>query len=130
MIGDLATTTALAAGSWVATAPAVHVSMVDRPARSADLIAPAPELAHGQQIGRLSWQYRLPPGEDVQAWLCHPGRCVSLPGQRGQTEALAGLPADAPLHFRFALLDRRQRAITLQGLQVIVNHRQPPARQP
>ncbi|MCG6656198.1 flagellar FlhE [Halomonas campisalis] len=114
-----------AAGSWVATAPSVRVAMVDRPAHSAPLTTSSPALAQGQWIGRVSWQYRLPPGGEVQAWLCHPGHCVALSGPRGQTEALAGLPADAPLHFRFALRDQRQRALTLQGLQVIVNHEPP-----
>ena len=114
-----------AAGSWVATAPSVRVAMVERPVHSAPLASASPTLAQGQRIGRVSWQYRLPPGGEVQAWLCHPGRCVALSGSRGQTEALAGLPADSPLHFRFALRDQRQGAVTLQGLQVIVNHAQP-----
>jgi flagellar protein FlhE len=113
---------AQAAGSWVAMAPALQVVMADRPMSSAALLPPSPELARGQVIGRVGWQYQPSAGSEVDAWLCHPGDCVRLPGPRGQTEALAGVPADTPLYFQFSLQDRRQRAATLQGLQVIVNH--------
>ncbi|MCE8026700.1 flagellar protein FlhE [Billgrantia aerodenitrificans] len=113
---------AQAAGSWVATAPAVHVVMAERPAMSAALLPPSPELAHGQVMGRVVWQFQPPAGREVNAWLCHPGACIRLPGPRGQTEALAGVPADTPLNFQFSLQERGQRAATLQGLQVIVNH--------
>lgn len=112
----------IAAGSWVASAPAVTVAMAGRSVASAELVPPNPEQASGQRIGRVSWQYRGPPGAVVDAWLCHGAQCLALPGPRGQTEALAGLAARAPLHFRFALGNRRQRPVTLQGLQVIVNH--------
>ncbi|MCE8022149.1 flagellar FlhE [Halomonas sp. MCCC 1A11036] len=116
---------AQAAGSWVATAPALTVVMVERPMSSAAMLPPTPELARGQVMGRVGWQYQAPVGGEVNAWLCHPGNCVRLPGPRGQTAAMAGLPADTPLHFQFSLQDRRQRATTLQGLQVIVNHEHP-----
>ncbi|MCC5882598.1 MAG: flagellar protein FlhE [Halomonas sp.] len=113
---------AQAAGSWVATAPAVQVVMSERPAMSAVLLPPSPELAQGQVMGRVNWQYQPLAGREVYAWLCHMGGCVPLPGSRGQTEALAGMPADTPLYFQFSLQERGQRAATLQGLQVIVNH--------
>ncbi|WP_111415337.1 flagellar protein FlhE [Billgrantia lactosivorans] len=113
---------ALASGSWVATAPSLRVVSADRPLASAALLPPSPELASGQVMGRVGWQYQPPAGSEVDAWLCHPGSCTPLSGPRGQTEAMAGLPADTPLHFQFSLQDRRQRAATLQGLQVIVNH--------
>ncbi|MCE8034485.1 flagellar FlhE [Billgrantia tianxiuensis] len=116
---------AQAAGSWVATAPALTVAMVERPMMSTTMLPPTPELASGQIMGRIGWQYQAPVGSEVNAWLCHPGDCVRLPGPRGQTDAMAGLPADTPLHFQFSLQDRRQRAATLQGLQVIVNHEHP-----
>lgn len=111
-----------AAGSWVASAPAITVAMAGRSVASDELAPPNPELARGQRIGRVSWQYRVPPGVAVDAWLCQGAQCVALPGPRGHTQALAGLEAQVPLHFRFALGDRRQRPVTLQGLQVIVNH--------
>ncbi|WP_165789495.1 flagellar protein FlhE [Billgrantia endophytica] len=113
---------ALAAGSWVATAPSVQVAMVDRPTRSALLVPPSPELARGQAIGQVSWRFQPPTGGEVDAWLCHVAGCVPLPGPRGQTAALKGMPADSPLHFQFTLRGHGQRVMTLQGLQVIVNH--------
>ncbi len=121
-LGGLWAGLAQAAGSWVATAPAVQVVMAERPAMSAALLPPSPELARGQVMGRVVWQFESPAGREVNAWLCHPGDCIRLPGPRGQTEALAGVPADTPLNFQFSLQERGQRAVTLQGLQVIVNH--------
>ncbi|WP_240454158.1 flagellar protein FlhE [Halomonas sp. NO4] len=114
--------TAVAAGSWVASAPAVTVAMAERTASSAPLISPAVELAGGQRIGSVSWQYRTPAGAPVRAWLCHAEECVRLAGPRGQTRALAGRAAQGPLHFRFALAEPRQRPVRVEGLQVIVNH--------
>ncbi|UYG02051.1 flagellar protein FlhE [Halomonas sp. LR3S48] len=111
-----------AAGSWVASAPSLLVTMDDRPSSSAALLPPSPELARGQVMRRVGWQYQPPAGSEVNAWLCHPGGCIPLPGPRGQTDVMAGLPADTPLYFQFSLQDRRQRATTLQGLQVIVDH--------
>ena len=116
---------AQAAGSWVATAPAVKVMMSDRRMASSALTPPTPELARGQVMRRVGWQFQPPAGSEVNAWLCHPGDCVRLAGPRGQTKAFSGLPADTPLYLEFSLRDRRQRAATLQGLQVIVNHDHP-----
>ncbi|MGQ4880096.1 flagellar protein FlhE [Billgrantia sp. LNSP4103-1] len=111
-----------AAGSWIASAPALQVVMADRRMSSAAMLPPSPELARGQVMGRVGWQYQHAGGSEVNAWLCHAGDCVPLPGPRGQTDSLAGMPADTPIYFQFSLQDRRQRAVTLQGLQVIVNH--------
>lgn len=111
-----------AAGSWVATAPAVQVAMAGRQVASAALQPPSPALAQGQVIRRVGWQYQPPPGAAVDAWLCHQDDCLRLPGARGHSDAMAGLPADGALHFRFSLQDTRQRSATLQGLQVIVDH--------
>lgn len=121
-VGGMWAGSAQAGGSWVATAPSLRVVMVDRTSSSAPLLPPSPELAHGQVMGRIGWQFQPSAGSEVNAWLCHPEDCVRLPGVRGQTEAMAGMPADTPLHFQFSLQDRRQRAATLRGLQVIVNH--------
>ncbi|RCV90882.1 flagellar protein FlhE [Billgrantia montanilacus] len=118
---------AQASGSWVATAPSVQVVMPDRPVQSADLAPPTAGLAIGQVVGRVSWQFTPPAGGEVDARLCHVGGCVVLAGPRGHTEALAGIPADSVLYFQFALQDSRQRAMTLQGLQVIVNHHPGPS---
>ncbi|WP_197030822.1 flagellar protein FlhE [Halomonas sp. BC04] len=120
--GVLVATLAQASGSWVASAPAVQVVMSDRQAQSADMVPPTAELARDQVMGRVSWQFQPPPGAEVNARLCHAGGCVALTGPRGHTEAFAGIPADSALYFQFSLQDRGQRAMTLQGLQVIVNH--------
>ncbi len=118
----LLATMAHGAGSWVATAPALKAALVERPVASAPLSPPNPGLARGQVMRQVSWQYRPPAGVEVNASLCHSGGCVRLPAPRGHTVALAGLPADTPLYFEFSLRDRHPRIVTLQGLQVIVNH--------
>lgn len=118
----LPASSALAAGSWVATAPAVRAVSVQRPMLSEPMSPASPAFGQGQVIRQVGWRYQVPQGVAVNAWLCHPGACVALSGARGQTRALAGLPASTPLHFQFALGDRRQRSVMLQGLQVIVNH--------
>ena len=115
-----------AAGSWVATTPAVHAVSVERAMASAPMTPAAPEFGQGQIVTQISWRYQPPAGVEVNAWLCHPGACIPLAGPRGQTRALAGLPATTPLHFQFTLQDRRQGSVTLQGLQVIVNHERVP----
>ena len=110
-----------AAGSWVATAPAVRAVAVDRPMASAHMLPGELEFGRGQVVNQISWRYQSPAGVEVDAWLCHPAACVALPGQRGQTRELAGLPATTPLFFKFALREQRQ-PVMVQGLQVIVNH--------
>src|SRR5690554_6346837 len=110
-----------AAGSWVATAPAVRAVAVDRPMASAHMVPGSPEFGRGQVINQVSWRYQQPDRVEVNAWLCHPSACIALPGQQGQTRELAGLPATTPLFFKFALNEQRQ-PVVVQGLQVIVNH--------
>ncbi|AMD01807.1 flagellar protein FlhE [Halomonas chromatireducens] len=120
--GTLIASLAQASGSWVASAPAVQVVMSERQVQSADMVPPTAELARNQVMGRVSWQFQTSSGAEVNARLCHAGGCVTLAGPRGHTEAFAGIPADSALYFQFALRERGQRAMTLQGLQVIVNH--------
>ena len=110
-----------AAGSWVATAPAVRAVAVDRAMASAHMRPGDLGFGRGQIVNRVSWRYQSPTGVEVDAWLCHPAACIALPGQRGQTRELAGLPATTPLFFKFALREPRQ-PVMVQGLQVIVNH--------
>ncbi|MFO7649692.1 flagellar protein FlhE [Halomonas campaniensis] len=115
-----------AAGSWVATAPAVRAVMVEREVASAPLTAPAGPAAADTPAGRIDsvvWQYRTAPGQAVHARLCHADGCLPLPGGHGTSQALAGLPAGTPLHFRFSLAPGQRGAVTVQGLQVIVNYR-------
>ncbi|MEQ6887171.1 flagellar protein FlhE [Halomonas sp. CS7] len=110
-----------AAGSWVAEAPALRVSVAGRDTASAAL-QPGGKQANGEAITSITWRYRLPPGRALNARLCHPSGCVALPAQRGTTRALAGQVAEAPLTFRFSL-PRGERPVRVGGLQVIVNHR-------
>ncbi|MFY0989134.1 flagellar protein FlhE [Halomonas sp. C05BenzN] len=112
---------ALAAGSWVASVPGVRVALAEREVVSSSLTSPGP-VPDGR-VDTVAWQFRLPPGTSVRARLCHPGGCIPLGAGRGSSRALAGLPADTPLHFRFALEPGQRRAVAVQGLQVIVNYR-------
>ncbi|MFP4138192.1 MAG: flagellar protein FlhE [Halomonas sp.] len=114
----------LAAGSWVANQAGPRVALADATTRSSPLSAPTRQ-ARGQRITSVSWRFSLPDTEHsrVTAKLCHPVRCVTLASERGSTEALAGLDADAPLTFQFRLA-RPGPAVQTQGLQVIVNYRE------
>lgn len=112
---------ALAAGSWVATAPTMRVAMVDRESVSQPLSPPGASAAG--EITSVVWRYRLPPGTTLRGRLCHPGGCVPLVSPRGNSQRLAGLPANLPLRFHFALAPDTPRAVAVQGLQVIVNYR-------
>ena len=109
-----------AAGSWVAEAPGLRVSLAGRETASA-VLRPGGTPPEGEIIS-IAWRYRVPPGRDLKVRLCHPAGCVALPAMRGTTRALSGLTADAPLTFRFSL-PRDERPVKVGGLQVIVNHR-------
>ncbi|WP_224106685.1 flagellar protein FlhE [Vreelandella aquamarina] len=112
---------AQAAGSWSAQVPGMMVAMSDRESVSQPATPPAEASIGGGVIDRVHWRLDVPPGEGVNAWLCHPQQCVALSGMRGTVTALAGRQADAPLRFRFALRPG-QRPVRVQGLQVIVNY--------
>lgn len=112
---------AAAAGSWVASqSRAVIVALIDRESRSAPL-APPGNIAPDARIKSVSWRLKLPPGKQINAWLCHPQACIPAIGQRGYSEALANLHADKPLEFRFRL-QHTGRPVRVTGLQVIVNY--------
>lgn len=100
----------------------VRVTMADREVRSAPIAAPA-AVPDAARIDSVSWQYRLPHGEQVRAWLCQAETCVPISALRGTTQALAGSMARGPLHFRFALSAGQKRMVEVQGLQLIVNYR-------
>lgn len=117
----LAVGSALAAGSWVGTAPGVRVALAEREVASSPLVPPAG--LSGGTIDTVGWRFRLPPGVAVRARLCHAEGCMALETVQGSSRALAGLPADRPLHFRFALAPGQRQAVAVQGLQVIVNYR-------
>jgi flagellar protein FlhE len=111
-------------GSWVATAPQVRVVMSARESLSHRLTPPAPVPA-GSRIHSVSWRCEAPLGRRVRGRLCHQEACLRLSGARGRSLALAGLPADKPLHFRFALAPGLSQAVVVKGLQVIVNYQRP-----
>lgn len=108
-------------GSWVASSPSVRVSVPDR-TTSSKPISSASTVPVASTITRLGWRYDAPTGQPLEAWLCHPARCIPLASASGQTEAMSGLSASAPLHFRFRL-PRGGRAVEIKGLQVIVSYR-------
>lgn len=112
----------LGAGSWVASHPGPRVALADATTRSQPLVPPT-RLAAGSRITRVSWRFELPEAGQVTGRLCHPLRCIPLSSQRGNTEGLAGLDADAPLTFHFRLA-RPGPAVQTRGLQVIVNYRE------
>ncbi|HSP56854.1 MAG TPA: flagellar protein FlhE [Halomonas sp.] len=120
LLALLLPTLALAAGSWVATAPTMRVAMVDRESVSRPLSPPGASAAG--EITSVVWRYRLPPGAALRGRLCHPGGCVPLVSPRGNSQGLAGLPANLPLRFHFALAPEHPQAVAVQGLQVIVNY--------
>ncbi len=110
-----------APGSWTSQAPGVMVAMSDRTSNSQAILPPAGVALNHATLSRIQWRFEFPPSTPVNAWLCHPERCVALSGMRGSTTALEGMLANAPLHFRFAL-SPGQRPVRVQGLQVIVNY--------
>lgn len=113
----------LGAGSWVASQTGPRVPLADAETRSLPLASPEGD-AKDRQITSVRWQFSLPDAAHrrVTTRLCHPMRCVPLHGERGITEALAGLDADMPLAFHFRLVATGP-AVQTQGLQVIVNYR-------
>ncbi|SFH44188.1 flagellar protein FlhE [Modicisalibacter xianhensis] len=113
-----------ASGSWVGTGQGVRLFTADRIVESKPL-KPGSPLAKGAFIRQVHWQYHVSAGQPyLQAWLCVSRECTRLSGARGTSQALAGLAADQPLHFRFRLPKGRQpdRPFRVEGLQVIVDY--------
>ncbi|APX93010.1 hypothetical protein BWR19_08765 [Halomonas sp. 1513] len=117
-VSEAAAGPAPVSGSWVAQAEGVRVAVPGRDTQSQALVGAVPP---GAQVAGVAWQYSVPPGAQLDAWLCHPQRCVRLNAPRGRSESLAGLSADAQLRFRFRLA--QGRPVQVSGLQVIVDHR-------
>lgn len=108
-------------GSWIASTVPMRVAVPERDTTSRPL-APASGIAAGATITRLNWRFEAPSRPPLQAWLCHPVRCIPLSSPSGQTRALAGLAASEPLYFRFRLA-RGARPVEIKGLQLIVDYR-------
>ncbi|MNZ45779.1 Flagellar protein FlhE [compost metagenome] len=111
---------ALAPGSWHADLGSLRVALAGR--ETGSTAALPPPLAAGRSLDRVRWQFRLPPGARVQAWLCHPQRCIELHQAQGRTRALAGLDAGQPLQLRFRLPPAAPAQL-LQELQLLVEYR-------
>lgn len=122
MIGAMAPALAAAAGSWVANAPSLMVIMAERESLSRPLLPPSGSAPAGA-IHSIVWRFEQPPGSRLNARLCQANHCMPLSGARGQSQALAGLPADEGLRFHFSLRPGQRRAVRVEGLQVIVNYR-------
>lgn len=110
-----------APGSWVAQVPGMMVAMSDRQSASQHAAPPPDAPVQGGAINRIQWRFQHPPGQTVNAWLCQSERCTALTGMRGSTQAFAGEPAAAPLHFRFTL-PAGKPPVRVHGMQVIVNY--------
>ncbi|HET8791975.1 MAG TPA: flagellar protein FlhE [Modicisalibacter sp.] len=113
-----------APGSWVSDAEGVRLFTPGRVVESTTL-TPVPELANGAHIRTLRWRFTLPSGQPrLEAWLCHPRRCIALSSPSGRSRGLAGLTADVPLTFRFRLPTsaRPAKPLRIEGLQVIVDY--------
>lgn len=121
LLGVTTLPAAAASGSWVATASAVRVAMVEREVASKPLV-PSGGVPAGH-IQDVIWTFDTPAGARVRGRLCHAGGCQALASSRGRSIEMAGLPAGTPLHFRFSLTPGQRRAVTVQGLKIIVNYR-------
>jgi flagellar protein FlhE len=109
-----------APGSWQGRAPALLVARSDQQVCSQPM--PPPPLAAGRQLASLGWQFAVPAGAPLRAWLCHPQQCLALPGSRGRSRAMAGLDAGQPLQLCFRL-DAGSRPQRIAELQVLVDYR-------
>lgn len=108
-----------AAGSWVASAPAVRVAVPGRQYVSAALSAAEPERLAGQKLVSVRWSYRVAGGRQLQAWLCQEAFCMRVAASGRATPAL---DAAAPWYFRFELPRGERQAVTVQQLTLIVNY--------
>lgn len=122
LMGLFAAESMAAAGSWVLQAPSVRVAVPGRQYESAPLAAPEPDALAGRRLVSLSWHFQLPPGRGLQSWLCQDHHCIALSATEGRPDT-SGLRLDKPLRFRFALPPGERRAVTVQGLQLILNYR-------
>lgn len=113
-----------APGSWVASAPAVTVSVPGHFHPSQPLAPGNPAIAGQGTITSVRWRHRVPAGHRVRAWLCAEGHhCVEVAGAQGLTKGLAGVPANMPLRMRYALPPGERKALVVTGIQAVVNHR-------
>ncbi len=113
---------AAASGSWVSEPPALRISLGDQDSVSSPLIPPAVVPA-GAEITRVRWRFEAPPGDLPALRLCQGNRCVPLTAARGISEAMGGAAADRPLRLHGRLPPGRRGALTLVGIQLIIDYR-------
>jgi len=108
-------------GSWSATAAPLRVSLAGRIYRSAPLTAPGSQRIEDHVLVSVAWRYRISPATALDSWLCSGERCVALAGQRGRSQALAGMSASEVLTLRFALPAGEKQAVVVEAIQVLVD---------
>ncbi|SDY01740.1 flagellar protein FlhE [Aidingimonas halophila] len=109
------------AGSWVAEPASVRVAIEGRDTTS-ERMSPPSSVGEDSRLQTVRWRFDVPAKARVEAWICHRAKCIPLSSSRGKSQALAGVPASTPLWFQFRL-PSDQRALTVQGLQVIAEYR-------
>lgn len=112
------------AGSWVGEAPSVRLFTPGREVAAQPFKPPAALVS--AEITVISWRFAPPPDMPrLEAWLCHPQRCLRLLSSRGQSKSLAGLNAAGPFVVRFRLPETAHPSAPLRvkALQLIVNYR-------
>lgn len=110
-----------AQASWSKRGGGLRVGGSGR-AYTSHLLQP-PDLVKTSRIAQVHWQYSLPPGRRLLAWLCAGSRCVRLHGRRGVSRALAGVSGGQALRFRFRLRPGDRKPVSIGSVQVIVDCR-------
>lgn len=110
-----------AAGSWGLTLKGPRVAGPDRIYTSRAFIPPP--VPSGVHVHRVQWRYALPPGRQLDAWLCAGSRCQALEGRRGTSHGFGGVAADAPWRFRFRLRSGHAEPVQVESLRLLVDYR-------
>lgn len=109
-----------APGGWQGTAPALLVARSD--VRSCTQPMQSPALAVGRRLASVAWQFAVPAGAGLRAWLCDAQRCQALPGNRGRTRDFGGGDAGQSLRLCFRL-DEGARPARVSAVQLLVEYR-------
>lgn len=107
-------------GSWHGRIGNLWLRLPGRETASSALQPPT--LAHGRRLAQVRWSFSLPPAAPVQAWLCHPSRCLELKQPRGSSGVLAGLDAGQPLQLRFRLAPGAE-PLQVRQIELIAEYR-------
>lgn len=111
-----------APGSWQSSLAELRLAVAGRFYHSEPATPPA--AAHGGDIVRVGWRYRLPAGRRVQAWLCQGEQCLPLgTARRGRFLAPPEWRVARPLRLRFRLPAGERRAVTVGTPRLMVEYR-------